>query len=301
VFERLKRGEHAVHYETKRLHKDGSEVQVSFTASLIRNQQGEVVGTSGILRDISEQRRTAERLQNLQDELVHLSRWNMMGMMASTIAHELNQPLTATINYMRAARRTITAEAANFERTVDFLDRAVNEAKLAGGIIRSLREFIGKRESGRNREDINVVVEESISLSLLGGHGRKVRARVELGPLLPLVLIDKIQIEQVLLNLIRNAVEAIGDQSDGELRIATHRDDPEFICVSVSDTGPGLAPEIAQQLFQPFVTTKDNGMGVGLTICQSIIEAHGGTIWSEPVVPQGVTFRFRLPAAKAAT
>ena len=296
MFQRLKAGEDAIHYETTRLRKDGTPILVSITASPVFNAAGDIKGNSDIVRDITEQKRAGEKLKKLQAELIHLSRWNTMGMMASTIAHELNQPLTAAVNYVRAARRILAAETPDPTRAGEFLDKAVDETKLAGGIIRSLREFIDKRETTRAQEHINKVVEESISLSLAGGPESPVRISVVLEPLLPPVMIDKIQIEQVMLNLIRNASDAMAETGRPEITITTARTEARFVRVSVADNGPGIAPAIVKELFQPFITTKENGMGIGLTICQSIIEAHGGRIWAEPgAAGTGAVFHFRLP------
>jgi two-component system sensor kinase FixL len=296
ILGRIKEGEIVAQYETVRLQKNGKEVQISLMASPIVNAEGEIIGVSKIIYDTTEQRRAQVELRTLQAEVVHLSRWNMMGMMASSLAHELNQPLTATLNYVRAARRTIGTAPADI-RAAEFLDKAVNETKLAGEIIRSLREFIDKREPSRQPEDIGVVLEDSLTLSLYGGvDGReKIKTRITSG--LPPVLIDKVQIQQVILNLVRNSLEAMKDLPDGRLVIEAAPGDPGFVTVSVADTGPGLAPEVASRLFQPFTTTKEQGMGVGLSICQSIVETHDGKLWAEPNQPQGVIFHFRLPVA----
>ncbi len=249
-----------------------------------------------IINDITEQRRTREELRTLQAEMVHLSRWNMMGMMAASLAHELNQPLPAMINYVRAARRML-ADLPGLEKAREFLDRAADETKLAGGIIRSLRDFIEKRETSRRPDDINAALEEGLALSLSVNNADKARICRVLNPDLPLVMMDRVQIQQVLLNLVRNAFEAMQDSRAGLVCIESDLGEPGFVLVCVSDTGPGLSPEIARQLFQPFQTTKQDGMGVGLSICQMIVEAHGGRIWAEPNQPQGVVFRFQLPVA----
>ncbi len=297
VFLRLTAGETAIHYETSLLKKGGGAMLAAVAASLVYNRAGEVRGTSAIMRDITEQRAADERFKNLQAELIHLSRWNTMGMMASTIAHELNQPLTAAVNYVRAARRLMDASPPELGRVGEFLDRAVSETKLAGGIIRSLREFIDKRDSQRATQDINAIVEEAISLNAGAAESHAV-IKARLGSSLPPVVVDKIQIEQVLLNLMRNGLDAMCGQGNKTLSVLTARGAPGFLLVSVADNGPGIAPEIASQLFQPFVTTKENGMGVGLTICQSIIEAHGGRIWAEGDKPTGTVFHFQLPVGE---
>ncbi|HXR94739.1 MAG TPA: PAS domain S-box protein [Rhizomicrobium sp.] len=294
-FQRLMAAGEAIHYETTLLRKDGTPMLTSVAASLVYTRSGEVRGASAIMRDITEERATEERFNNLQAELIHLSRWNTMGMMASTLAHELNQPLTAAVNYVRAARRLMDVEKPELPRIGEFLDKAVGETKLAGGIIRSLRDFIDKRETPRAPEDLNQVTEEAISLSGVTASDSAAHLQTSFAPALPPILMDKIQVEQVLLNLIRNAMDATRDQPERKLVIETAPGEPGFVVVSVIDNGPGIAPAIASQLFQPFITTKEKGMGVGLTICQSIIEGHGGRIWAEQNQPAGTIFRFQLP------
>ncbi len=299
IMDRIHSGDVVAQYATQRVRKDGSLVPVSLTVSPIRNDAGQTVGASQIMHDTTEEIRVREEFRILQSELVHLSRWNMMGMMASSLAHELNQPLTAMLNYVRAARRML-ASGASIAMAGDYLDKAVEETKLVGGIIRSLREFIQKRETSRAPCDINALLEEGLVLSLyVGAHGRE-RIATSFAPDLPPVLVDKVQIQQVVLNLVRNALEAARDLPAASVEVATEAGEPGFVRVSVSDTGPGLAPEIASRLFQPFATTKEQGMGMGLSICHSIVEWHGGKIWMEPNTPSGVIFRFQLPVADGA-
>src|SRR6202522_481454 len=299
IFQRLVGGGGAIHYEATLLKKDGTPMLAAVAASLVHTRSGEIRGTSAIMRDITEERAAEERLKSIQAELIHLSRWNTMGMMASTLAHKLNQPLTAAVNYVRAARRLMDVEKPELVRIGEFLDKAVSETKLAGGIIRSLRDFIDKRETPRAAEDLNQIVGEVISLSGVTASDSTVNLETGLASSLPPLLMDKIQIEQVLLNLIRNAMDAMRDQDERKLMIQTALGEPGFVLVSVTDNGPGIAPEIASQLFQPFITTKEKGMGVGLTICQSIIEGHGGRIWAEENKPGGTAFRFLLPMEEA--
>ena len=298
ILARIKSGEIVAQYETVRLRKDGRDLQVSLMASPIVNAEGEIIGVSKIIHDITKQKQAQEELRTLQAELVHLSRWNMMGMMASSLAHELNQPLTAMLNYVRAARRIVGALQVD-ARVGEFLDKAIGETKRAGEIIRALREFIDKREPSRKPEDIGAVLEDSLTLSLYVGAAGREKIETRLAPDLAPVMIDKVQIQQVLLNLVRNALEAMHEMPDGALVIEAVQTEKGFITVSVSDTGSGLAPDVAARLFQPFTTTKEAGMGVGLSICQSIVEAHGGKVWWETNVPHGATFRFRLPVIAA--
>jgi C4-dicarboxylate-specific signal transduction histidine kinase len=222
-----------------------------------------------------------------------------MGQMSSALAHELNQPLTAIMNYIKAAKRTLAGiEGFPTARTNELIDSAAQETLRAGAIIRNLRDLIEKRESKRSFENLNKVVEESIALGFVGAADNNVKVHLELDPELPHVLIDKIQVQQVLVNLIRNSIEAMLSGNRRELAVATARADSNFVQVTVTDTGPGLSPEVLSRLFQPFVTTKENGMGIGLTICQSIVEAHGGRIWPIEDRIAGAGFSFRLPLAE---
>jgi two-component system sensor kinase FixL len=252
---------------------------------------------TGFVRDITERHGAQQRLQELQSELLHVSRLSAMGQMASALAHELNQPLSAIANYLRAC--TVMAEkmgGAGAAPLIEIAEKASAQVMRAAEIIRRLRDFVEKRKTSRTDENLNKVVEESIALSLAGTARTRIKARLSLDPALPPVSIDKVQIQQVLINLIRNAVEAMEESDVRELTVTTQAGG-DFVQVTVSDTGPGLSAEVAAKLFQPFVTTKETGMGVGLTICYSIIEAHAGRLWATPNEPSGVSFHFRLPSS----
>ena len=253
---------------------------------------------TGFIRDITERQGTEQRLQDLQSELLHVSRLSAMGQLASALAHELNQPLTAIMNYVKAATRTMNAlEGPQVEKAREWMEKATNQTARAGQIIRHLRDFIEKRESARTYENLNKVVEEAIALGLVGSADTNVKVHLELDPNVPSTLIDKIQIQQVLINLIRNAIEAMQGSSKRDLTIRTEAEN-DAVEVGVSDTGPGLSGEVTARLFQPFVTTKEKGMGIGLSICQSIVEAHNGRIWASPNQAGGVDFCFRLPVTR---
>jgi two-component system sensor kinase FixL len=295
---RVERGETISQYETTRRRRDGSEFHVSISAFPIRNAAGEIIGTSAIVQDITERKIAQERLRTLEAELAHLSRWNTMGTMASTLAHELNQPLAAITNYLGAVKRILAKpDGESADGTVKYLESAMTEARIAADVIRSVRRFIDKREAGRSIENINSVVEEAISLSHIGTIGLKLQTSIHLAPDLPPVLIDKVQILQVLLNLTRNAMDALSGTNRPVLSIETKIDPAGLVRVSVSDNGPGLDPTVAGRLFQPFVTTKQDGMGVGLTICKSILESHGGDIRATAISPSGLCLSFHLPIA----
>jgi two-component system, LuxR family, sensor kinase FixL len=252
---------------------------------------------TGFIRDLTERQQTEARLQELQSELVHMSRLTAMGEMASALAHELNQPLSAIANYMKGSRRLLanpSADSADLVR--DAMDKAADQALRAGKIIQRLRDFVARGESDRRVEDVKKLVEEASALALVGAKDKGVRVRFGFTPRLDFVLADKVQIQQVLLNLMRNAVEAMEDSATRELVVATATAPGNSIEISVADTGPGIAPEISAQLFQPFVTTKRQGMGVGLSISRTIIEAHGGSISARPRSGGGTVFSFTLPA-----
>lgn len=250
---------------------------------------------TGFIRDLTERQKSESRLQELQSELVHISRLTAMGEMASTLAHELNQPLSAISNYLKGSRRLLEARADESSSMMrDALDKAAEQALRAGQIIRRLRDFVARGESEHRVENVKKLVEEASALALVGAKDQAIRVRFDFDPSVELVLADKIQIQQILLNLMRNSVEAMQDSAKRELRLSAVRVDNDMVQVSVADTGSGLAPEVASQLFQPFVTTKQHGMGVGLSICRTIAESHGGKIWVEANPGGGTVFRFTL-------
>jgi two-component system, LuxR family, sensor kinase FixL len=250
---------------------------------------------TGFIRDLTERQKTEARLQELQSELVHISRLTAMGEMASTLAHELNQPLSAIANYMKGSRRLL--EGNSDERSVmmrDAIDKAADQALRAGQIIRRLRDFVARGESEHRVENVRKLVEEASALALVGVKDQGVRVRFQFDPTADLVLADKVQVQQVLLNLIRNSIEAMDGAHKRELTVSTASTENDMVTIAVADTGSGITPEVAAHLFQPFVTSKRNGMGVGLSISRTIIEAHGGQIWTEPNPDGGTIFRITL-------
>lgn len=250
---------------------------------------------TGFIRDLTERQKTETRLQELQSELVHISRLTAMGEMASTLAHELNQPLSAISNYLKGSRRLLEGRGDEKSTMVqDALEKAADQALRAGQIIRRLRDFVSRGESERRTENIVKLVEEACALALVGDKDRGIRVQFQFDPSVGLVLADRVQIQQVLLNLIRNAMDAMESTPSRDLVVSVAPADDGFTRVSVTDSGSGIGPEIADQLFQPFVTTKRDGMGVGLSISRTIIEAHGGRIWVEPNPTGGTIFHFTL-------
>jgi two-component system, LuxR family, sensor kinase FixL len=263
-------------------------------------QSGGMPYFTGFVRDLTEHQQTQARLQELQSELVHVSRLTAMGEMASALAHELNQPLAAISNYMKGSRRLLSASSdPNRSRIEGALDRAAEQALRAGQIIRRLRDFVARGESEKRVESLSKLIEEAGALGLTGAREQGVKLRFNLNPEYDLVLVDRLQIQQVLVNLFRNALEAMAQSSQRELIAANTPVADDMIEIAVSDTGSGFQDDVKQNLFQTFFTTKETGMGVGLSISRSIIEAHGGRMWAEANPSGGATFRFTLPAASA--
>ena len=275
--------------------KDGTTFPMELAVGEMRS--GNQRFFTGFVRDLTEGQETEARLQELQSELVHISRLTSMGEMASTLAHELNQPLSAIANYLKGSRKLL--EQASDPRAAmvrDAMEKAAEQALRAGEIIRRLRDFVSRGESERRVESAKKLIEEASALALVGAKDLGIKVRFVLDPDVDLVLADKVQIQQVLLNLIRNAIEAMEAASNRELIIATRPAEDDMLAISVSDTGHGIAPDVRDQLFQPFVTTKRHGMGVGLSISRTIVESHGGQIQVEPNPAGGTVFCLTLRA-----
>jgi len=337
ILDQIKRGQRIQHYETVRRHKNGRQVAISLTVSPIRTDNGRIVGASKIARDITERKqaeaelhrlnetleqrvaeRTAEleeltrklqgeiverqrtdvRLQELQSELFHSARLNAAGQMAAALAHELNQPLAAAINFARAAQRQLATGSRDKVETISgIMDQTAGEVLRAGQIMRRLRNFVRRGETERRIESVVPMVEEASTLTSIGAGASGVRVRFSFDPNAARVFADRIQIQQVLVNLMLNAIDAMAGGSRRELEVKTAVLDNQTTEFSVTDSGTGLAVEIADHLFEPFVSTKPNGMGLGLSICRSIVEAHGGRLRTEPNEGGGTMFCFTLPAS----
>ena len=277
--------------------KDGSTFPMELAVGEMRS--GDRHFFTGFIRDITQRQESEARLQELQSELVHVSRLTAMGQMASALAHELNQPLLAIVGYVKGSQRLLESGAEDRLGLLrDAMDKAGDQALRAGQIIRRLRDFVARRDSERRVESVKKLIEEASALALVGTKDRSLRVRFQFDPGVDLVLVDRVQIQQVLLNLLRNAVEAMEASQTRELVISTAADDDDMVAVSVTDTGSGIPPELASQLFQPFVTNKSHGMGVGLSICRTIVEAHGGRITVKANPAGGTTFQFTVRAPR---
>ncbi len=254
---------------------------------------------TGFIHDITQRQEAELRFHELQSELAHVGRLNEMGTLASSLAHELNQPLTAIASFSEGAADLLEGEpdAQKLEMAREALRETAEQAIRAGQIVRRMRDFLSHGESEQRLESLSKIITEANALALVGSREHGIDVQVHLDPDGDKVFVDRIQIQQVLFNLIRNAIDAMLDSSIRALTIAT-QSNGEFVTISIEDTGTGIDEALAPQLFQPFVTSKQGGMGIGLSICRTIIEAHGGRIWFEPGAEGGTIFRVNLPKAQ---
>ena len=276
--------------------KDGSTFPMKLAVGEMR--RGDRRYFTGLIRDLTEREESAAMLDQARSELARLARLSELGEMASTLAHELNQPLSAIANYVQGCRRML--DKLDDELAVRMrgaLDETAKQALRAGDIIRHLREFVTRGATDKSPEDVKHLVEEAGALALMGSRERGVMSVFDFGAESGLVVADKVQIQQVLINLMRNAMEAMRDSPTKELHIRTRPAADRRMLIEVEDTGPGISDEIAPQLFQPFTTTKPSGMGVGLSISKRIIESHGGELTVARNASGGATFSFTLPMA----
>lgn len=263
----------------------------------LRNSRGEIIALLGITRDITGRKRAEEEVRKHNTELAHVSRLTVICEMASTLAHELNQPLSAISNYTRGCMRRIRSSSSTREEILAAMELVCVQAERAGDIIRSVRAFVKKGDSSRAPSHISAIVRDAVRFAEPDARHHGVPIVLRLAEPLPPIFADAIQIEQVILNIVRNAIEAMDNMRFGkrEIAIETALCEDNLIEVRVRDMGPGMSSEQIEAVFDPFVTTKRTGMGMGLTISRSIIEAHGGRLWATANPDGGLTFRFRLP------
>ena len=277
--------------------RDGSSFPMELSVGEV-NADGPRIFT-GFIRDLTDQQRSELRLKELQSELIHVSRVSAMGTMASTLAHELNQPLTAIANYMEAAGELLDRGDESGRAFVrEAVGEAAKEALRAGQIVRRLRDFVARGEVDKHIEDLPAIIEDASRLALTGARERGVRAFFDLDPEAKDAFIDRVQIQQVLVNLIRNGVEAIAGRDVRDITVSTARAANGLIRISVADTGKGIDPAQLPQLFEAFSSTKEGGMGLGLSICRTIVEAHGGRIWAETKAAGGSVFHFTIQSGE---
>lgn len=283
---------------TTALRRDGSTFPIELAIG--EAWLGEHRIFTGFIRDLTQRQQAELRMQDLQTELAHVGRVSEMGTLASSLAHELNQPLAAIANYCEAARDLLDQGSdPNLLALVrEALDEASKQSIRAGQIVRRIRDFMSHGDAERQLESLPKLINEANALALVGSREHGIDVQIDLDPDAGQVFVDRIQVQQVLVNLIRNAIDAMVESPRRKLRVATLCQDDGQARVTVSDTGSGISEAIAEQLFQPFVTSKKAGMGIGLSICQTIVEAHGGRIWFEPAAEGGTAFSFTLPASE---
>ena len=265
-----------------------------------RDNSGTMLGLVGVSRDITARRIAEARLRETQVELFRIARINAMGAMATAMAHELNQPLTAAANFAETAGLLLMKRPPpnpqQLEAVRELIAELAGEVVRAGRILQRLREFVGRGDTEKQHADINAIVEKAVSLVLAGVPEPDVALRLDLARDAPPVLADVVQLQQVIVNLVRNATEAMHGEARRDLVVATLRRGADAVEVSVADTGPGLPEAMEGRLFEPFMSTKQGGMGVGLSISRSIVEAHGGKLKAGAQPGGGTVFRFVLPA-----
>lgn len=254
---------------------------------------------TGFITDLSDRLEAEAKLHQVQSELAHASRLSAVGSLASALAHELNQPLTAVANYVSAARDFALADDRGGEANVmsEALDEAAKEAVRAGQIIRRLRDFIARGETRMESIALDKLIRDAATLGLVGAREKEIDWQIDLDSEIDKVFADRVQIQQVLINLMRNAIEALESWPTKKLVVRARPSSGDEVEISVQDSGPGIAPEIRESLFQPFAGTKAKGMGLGLSICRTIIEAHGGKLTIESPESGGVLFKFTLMRA----
>jgi two-component system sensor kinase FixL len=286
ILTRLGQGERIDHYETIRLRKDGSLIVVSLSVSPVKNAEGKIVGASKIARDITEQRRG-------QEQIVTLAREATVGQLSASIAHEIRQPLAGILANAQAALRWL--EKANLEEVRENLNGIVSDGQRANEIIKNLRAMFKHDVQEKILVDINGLVLSVVALVVIDLQKHKIELRMQLDDRNPETLGNQVQLQQVILNLVMNAIESMSSLQTRLLRIKTELSQSSTVHVSVEDTGAGIKPSDVTRLFQPMFTTKVRGMGMGLSICKSIIENHDGRIWVSPGANGGSIFQFELP------
>ena len=274
--------------------KDGSTVPIRLSVGEVRDDDDAPLFI-GTLHDLTETLRARERIEELQSELMQVARASAVGEMGSALAHELTQPLSAVVGFVEASAALIHQGDGEIPAEArEYMDQAVAQALRAGAVVRLLREFTSRGDTEHSVEDINAVVEEICELTTLGTATDGIDLELRLAADLPPVLIDHVQIQQVVLNLVRNSIDAMSDFETRTITIATVPKG-DMVEVIVRDTGPGLPLEVRERVFEPFVSTKPDGIGIGLSICRTIVEAHGGKIAVDIESGCGAGFRFSVP------
>lgn len=283
------------------VHEDGAVLWVSTRVFPIRDDEGKVYRMVGISEDVTRREETEAALRGQQVELARVLRLNTVGEMAAGLAHEINQPLSAIISFARGCERRLRSGNARMNDIFEALVAIAEQAERSSNVIRRLRGFLAREETRFGPTDLNALVRESVALVGSDGSAKRVRFSVDLDPALPRVAIDVVQIEQVLINLLRNGLDAAAasDGSKASVMVRSCTDESGVVRITVSDSGDGVSGVSFEELFEPFFTTKKEGLGMGLSISRSIVESHGGHIWAEPGEGGGLSVSFSLqPALK---
>lgn len=280
--------------------KDGSTREVSLNVSAVRDDVDDIICGRSILRDVTDRKKAEQRIREQRAELTHVARVSTMGEMAAGLAHEINQPLAAIAAYAEGASVRLKSGGADQGELVAIVERIAADAQRAGEVIRHLRQFVRKRETDRVAVDVNDLIRKVCGFASIEAKYQQVAMQFDLAERLPLAQADAIEIQQVILNLVRNAVDAMKevDTRDRRITIRTRTPNPRGVEVIVEDSGCGISATVREQAFEPFFTSKEDGLGMGLAISRSIVEAHGGQIRFEPVSGRGTAVRFFLPRAK---
>jgi C4-dicarboxylate-specific signal transduction histidine kinase len=298
---------------------DGSLQYIHSVGHPVVNDSGEVSEIRGVIIDVTEQhqarvdleeayaalkaevaerQRAQEAFSQAQAHLAHVNRVMTMAQLTASIAHEVNQPLAAVVTSANACERWLTGNAPNIEKARDALGRIVKAGMMASEVIARNRALFQNSAPERQRLDVNEVIGETTELLTYEATKNGIFLQTELAPDLPLVMADRVQLEQVLVNMVMNGLDAVKAAADGsgEVRISSRLENPKMILITVEDSGVGLNAELVEKVFSPFFTTKRNGLGMGLSISRSIVESHGGRLWAAPGPSRGATFQFTLPA-----
>ncbi len=284
-------------FSNPNISKEGRVVHLETSGVPILDETGNLVGYRGADTDVTERKRAEQKAYDAHRELLRMDRLSRMGELSASLSHELNQPLTAILSNARAALRFLEADRLDRSELEEILRDIVKDDKRAGDIIRSLRTLVTRDEGEREMISINNVLHETVALFRSEAIIRKVRIEMDLADPLPLLDINKVQIQQVLINLMMNAAESMAqDASANRVIVLQTAASNGGVKVSVRDLGPGIEEQVLQRIFEPFFTTKRSGLGMGLSLCRSIIESHGGHIWAQNNPDKGITFYFDLSA-----
>jgi two-component system, LuxR family, sensor kinase FixL len=277
--------------------KDGSVFPMELSIGEAKTETGRFF--TGFVRDLTERQQFEQRVHELQEELIHAARLASLGEIVSMVAHEVNQPLSATGTYLEVARELLSREAeADRARGLKAIDQAATQVRRAGDTVRRIRDFARKKTPEIASEDVNRLIEEANAIAAVGSKARNIRTTFDLSPDRPRAEVDRIQIQQVVMNLVRNAIDALEHSHRREIVLQSGIAPHGRVEIAVHDSGSGVSSEVAKQIFTPFVTSKKDGTGLGLAICRTIIEAHGGELWVDKSPLGGAAFRFTLPLMK---